>query len=485
MTTTIDINGTLILDQSSGPQDDDTAISNDLTGLSTIFKDYLTNLAGDLQLSAGQLSFAGDVEAAVSGAGFVTVNPDGATISKLFFSDASGDPLDGDQVIYNGSPLKTADGDSIYLHSYANGTIVLATTSATEGVGDVVAAFYLNVAGDNLSASIEMVTFEAIAHPDATNSDDRIDWTDILNVSSTGSVSFNFNSLDSGANLFVAVGTADAGLMVSGLEPVIKADGSTNTSDSDTIKTSQGGIDATIGVNNQMFDPGETAVFSFVKGQATGNFDDVDNVSYSDFIDVSDASIFISQTEGTPSTDYTLKIGAFSAGGANTDPETGRSYIDNDLPDPGPDLGQDTGDSALADDAPVDIVRVVVKNASNQVVVDTTVDTSTVTFNGDGTVTVSGLDTGFTVQFFTDDSGTQAVETFNRFQLTGVEGKFDVGRVDLSQGLSVTESVGDKLHIDDDGPSISTTGTEPTLTVDESTLNINDTKSFAANFSSA
>ncbi|RWD46065.1 MAG: hypothetical protein EOS36_32075, partial [Mesorhizobium sp.] len=170
MTTTIDINGTLILDQSSGPQDDDTAISNDLTGLSTIFKDYLTNLAGDLQLSAGQLSFAGDVEAAVSGAGFVTVNPDGATISKLFFSDASGDPLDGDQVIYNGSPLKTADGDSIYLHSYANGTIVLATTSATEGVGDVVAAFYLNVAGDNLSASIEMVTFEAIAHPDATNS---------------------------------------------------------------------------------------------------------------------------------------------------------------------------------------------------------------------------------------------------------------------------------------------------------------------------
>ncbi|TIV96212.1 MAG: hypothetical protein E5V85_18640, partial [Mesorhizobium sp.] len=458
MTTTIDINGTLILDQTSGPQDDDTAISNDLTGLSTTFKDFLNGLTGDLQLSAAQFSFADDVEAAVSGAGFVTVNPDSATISKLFFSDASGDPLDGDQVIYNGSPLKTADGDNIYLHSYANGTIVLATTSAIEGAGDVVAAFYLNVAGDNLSASIEMVTFEAIAHPVTTDSDDRIDWTDILNVSTTGSVSFNFNSLDSGANLFVAVGSADAGLMVSGLEPIIKANGTTNTSDSDTIKTSQGGIDATIGVNNQMFDPGETAVFSFIKGQATGNFDDVDNVSYSDFIDVSDASIFISQTEGTPSTDYTLKIGAFSAGGANTDPETGRSYIDNDL-NSGTNLGTDNGESALADDTPVDIVRVVVKNASNQVVVDTTVDTSTVTFNGDGTVTVSGLDTGFTVQFFTDDSGTQAVETFNRFQLTGVEGKFDVGRVDLSQGLSVTESVGDKLHIDDDGPSISTTGT--------------------------
>ncbi|TJV66454.1 MAG: hypothetical protein E5X80_05935, partial [Mesorhizobium sp.] len=38
---------------------------------------------------------------------------------------------------------------------------------------------------------------------------------------------------------------------------------------------------------------------------------------------------------------------------------------------------------------------------------------------------------------------------------------------------------------DDDGPSISTTGTEPTLTVDETVLTTDDTKSFAANFSSA
>ncbi|MBD9609863.1 DUF5801 repeats-in-toxin domain-containing protein, partial [Pseudomonas sp. PDM08] len=37
----------------------------------------------------------------------------------------------------------------------------------------------------------------------------------------------------------------------------------------------------------------------------------------------------------------------------------------------------------------------------------------------------------------------------------------------------------------DDAPSISTTGTEPTLTVDETVLATNDTKSFAANFSSA
>ncbi|MER8587244.1 hypothetical protein NKH19_18800, partial [Mesorhizobium sp. M1338] len=462
MTTTIDITGTLTLDQSSGQQTlldgNDTVIDSNLTGLSSAFQTFLNGLAGDLLLSAGQRAYADDVEAAVSGAGLVTVNPDGATISKLFFSDGSGAPLDGDQVIFNGSPLLTVDGDAIYLHSYANGTIVLATTSATEGVGDVVAAFYLKAAGDNLSAGIEMVTFEAIAHPDVTSSDDSIDWTDILNVSATGSTSFNFDNLASGNNLFVAVGTSGAGLVVSGIHPVIHADGTLDNS-GDNIKTSQGGIGATIGVNNQMFDPGETAVFSFVKGQAPGTYGDIDNMSYTDFIDVTDAALFISQTEGTPSTNFTVKIGAFSAGGATTAAESGRSYIDNNL-NSGANLGNDGGQSALADDAAVAIVRVIIKDGNGQVVTDTTVTNNFVTFNTvngipDGTITAQHLNDAYTVQWFTDNTGTQAVETFNRFQATAVVGKFDVGRVDLSQGVTVTESVGDKLHTDDDGPTVS------------------------------
>ncbi|ESY67623.1 hypothetical protein X742_13870 [Mesorhizobium sp. LNHC232B00] len=456
MTTTIDINGTLTLDQTSGAQSGDTAISSDLTGLSTAFKDFLNGLTGDLQLSAGQFAFADNVEAAVSGAGLVTVTPDGATISKLFFSDGSGNALDGDQVIYNGSPLLTVDGSQpIYLHSYANGTIVLATTSATEGVGDVVAAFYLNAAGNNLSASVEMVTFQAIAHPDTTNPDDAIDWTNLLNVSASGSTSFNFDNLASGNNLFVAVGTSGAGLVVSGIHPVIKADGTLDNS-GDNIKTSQGGVGATIGVNNQMFDPGETAVFSFVKGQAPGTYGDIDNMSYTDFIDVTDAKLFISQTEGSPGTNFTVKIGAFSAGGASTSPEAGRSYIDNNLAS-GANLGNDAGQSALADDSAVAIVRVVIRDGNGGLVTDTTATNGFVTFNADGTITAQHLNDAYTVQWFTDNSATQAVETFNRFQATAVVGKFDVGRVDLSQGVTVTESVGDKLHTNDDGPTAALT----------------------------
>ena len=49
-----------------------------------------------------------------------------------------------------------------------------------------------------------------------------------------------------------------------GKNPVLNADG-TFTNASNTINTSQGGGPTTIGVNNQMFDPGEGAYFTFVK----------------------------------------------------------------------------------------------------------------------------------------------------------------------------------------------------------------------------
>ncbi|EJT82962.1 hypothetical protein PPS11_41510 [Pseudomonas putida S11] len=48
-----------------------------------------------------------------------------------------------------------------------------------------------------------------------------------------------------------------------------------------------------------------------------------------------------------------------------------------------------------------------------------------------------------------------------------------------------TLNIGQNLVFKDDGPSISTTGTEPVLTVDETDLTTNATQSFAANFTSA
>ncbi|WP_240047822.1 DUF5801 repeats-in-toxin domain-containing protein, partial [Pseudomonas sp. JV241A] len=51
--------------------------------------------------------------------------------------------------------------------------------------------------------------------------------------------------------------------------------------------------------------------------------------------------------------------------------------------------------------------------------------------------------------------------------------------------VQATLNIGQNLVFKDDGPSISTTGTEPTLTVDETVLATNATQSFAANFTSA
>ena len=100
---------------------------------------------------------------------------------------------------------------------------------------------------------------------------------------------FDFNSLHSGSNLFGTVGDADNALIVIAENPVIGADGVFSTSPNGVIKTSQGGIEATIGVNSQMVDPGEGAYFTYAKNPNT-NFlgsnlsqteaNDADNILY-------------------------------------------------------------------------------------------------------------------------------------------------------------------------------------------------------------
>src|SRR5204863_5772444 len=137
------------------------------------------------------------------------------------------------------------------------------------------------------SAKVWTVQLEAISNPDTTNFDDPVSAAG-LGVAAGVSTSFNFNELPSGQNLFGMLGDAATGLIVFGNAPVINADG-TFTNASNTINTSQGGGGTTIGVNNQMFDPGEAARFTLVKNPNTnflsGNLDsneadDADNMQF-------------------------------------------------------------------------------------------------------------------------------------------------------------------------------------------------------------
>ena len=495
------IGGPLTNDQTIGIQDDDDAIGSNLSGLSERFQDFLNrtaispapNMPSSLQLDSGQLTFADNAEALITGAAFVTVNAaQTETVSDLFFSDGSGALLNGDKVLIDDDgdpttdrvPLKTVSGSEIFLHSYDNGDIVLATTSATADAGDVVAAFYLKEAGDHKSASIEMVTFMAIAHPDSGDPDDPIDWTDLLNVSSKGSISFDFDNLESGNFLWAAVGNEAAGLLVTGQDlnvvdsggkqgDIIKG-GSSDPSDS--VNTSQGGIGATIGINaqhftdgpkvNQQDTDGSIAVFTLTTGfvplpasgdgQATGI--NVKQIDYVNYINTSSVDVFISQTTGNA--DAKMKISLVNASFV---PDASTPDPDDGTPEEGfagvnPYIGNDTLDTALKNDSDVLVGSVTIGNFTWNwddagIVAGVTQGTgaSAITVSIDGNdVIVDGVTTADTITV-TARSG-----TFNRFDIQGLAGTadFDIGRIDIDNVTGDTAAVGGSLIVDDDGPKI-------------------------------
>lgn len=165
----INIVGDLVLDQSAGLQDDDVAISVDAItgdisgGLDAAFLTYLNGLT----LSAAQLAFADTAEAA-SQVGLVTVSPAaGENVVELEFA-----PLTN-----MSSGQFTVDGDEIFLTTAQNGSAVEAWAG-----GNLVAAFYIIPNAGNTSATVQMITFEAIDHPLNPQPDDRVNFSDILKV---------------------------------------------------------------------------------------------------------------------------------------------------------------------------------------------------------------------------------------------------------------------------------------------------------------
>jgi hypothetical protein len=449
-----------------------------LGGFVTAFNTALDGtLLDGFVLTDAQKVFAATNDGASSSTSFITVTTTaGETVSDLFFSDSSGNPLSGAQV----AGMQTLDGSNVYL--WSSGNFAIATTSATLGQGQIVAAFYLNEAANHLSAQVQMVTFTALKHPVTTNPDDALNFTDVLQVSAAGSTSFDFNTLQSGDFLWVAVdgatgGSAGGAVLVTGGNPQV--DSSTNkiTNTSDDIHVSQGGDGTTIGVNNQLFDnAGETAVFTLVKNLATlpsgvtgagGSYTvdpnthdaKLEGISYQDYLNVVGSGVYISQSQGTPTLPKSLEVKLLNAGPG---PEAGTNYI------PG-----------LASDASVNVGTVTIKDdaghvvgtwgagglASGTGVANTSPNgstTVTVTINGN-TLDVSGVLGQYTVDW------TAASGTFNRFDVTWEAGKFDLGRVDIIQGAAAHVGVGSDLVVQDSGPSVAPTlVTNATVSVDES-----------------
>lgn len=522
-------NGELQHDQSSGLQKDDLAFTllggamlpydqTDLLAdndLPDDFENFLeglsTSITSDQWSNAIDYGYAYDDGGDVGADYFLTVSSDeGESVTDLHFSDNDGELFDGDIATYDGNPIYVAgETDPIYLYSFDGGDILIGSTQApgTVDIDDastldgsqIVFAYYLEetVDGDGnvVGADIWGVTFQPIEHfsdGDDSNGeyDDAIDFGDFLHVTAEATLSFSFDTLESGKFLWVAVGDDEHGLLVTGKDLHVQDPGHSKEGDringgqdpSDAVNTSQGGQEATIGINNQLWVPGNEGVFTLVRGftalgdgpDATGN--NVNEINYDDtdpYINTHGAGIFISQTQGNAPIGFEVEI--FSAGvddalDVTYEPEEGFGYID-----PAGTSGGD-GDNgtspAFEDDLAVDVKTVSVYDENMQLVAMWDVDVdgsgpvtkSGITVEIDGNwIDVSGLSVLYTVKWTAYEG-----DTFNRFTLEATEGKFDVGKVLVDEGVKITQNIGEDVLIYDDGPSAVITDTGIAVVHDES-----------------
>src|SRR5262249_498897 len=216
-------------------------------------------------------------------------------------------------------------------------------------------------------------------------------------------VSFNFDQLASGSSFFGTVGTTPDALPVIPPKPQIDPNPNRQSSPDGVLKASQGGHGATIGVNSQMFDPGEGAYFTYITGPSLiGLSDNANNIAYTGTETATSASARISQTQSGSLA--TMKITAYDIG----DAPQGPAFVTS-LP-----LGANPpGGTQVA------ITSVKVFDAAHNDVTGTKVSIT------GGVATVSGLDSGFTIQWTTS-------APHDRVLINGVAGKFDVGRFDIT-----------------------------------------------------
>lgn len=478
----------LTYDQSAGaqtpPDGDETDVtlaSGELDGLDAGFETFLAGLG----LSTGQKDFAVLADAASSSADFISVSADGGeTFNDLKLVADSSTAL---------TTITTLGGDSIYVHVDASGDYATLWTSSDDS-GRIVGAIALtgetidNVTDHTAEAGVQMVFFEAITQTDTNDDDETVSLSDVLKVAVDTAVSFNFEQLDAGNFLWAAVGDAGAAMLITGEDLNVKNAGSpsqignmvTGGADgSDSVNTSKAS-DTTIGINAQHFAPtnigdGATGVFTFVTGFApldsaspvyTGG--NVNQIDYADYVNVSSASIFISQVTGSGDTSIHFSLweaggGEGTAGVDGADHETGDLNPEEGYSGANSYIGNEDSDTHLKDDCPVNVASVEITRGATTYTFTGAGGTQaglTVTIDGND-VTVDGALADDAIKLIAeDDAGSDLDGTFNRIDIQALEGSasFDIGHIDLTSGGLTSADLGNHLFVDDDGPSIDPSG---------------------------
>ena len=427
----------------SGDKDDNDIV---VASLPSVFSEWLTDLGADP---------SGAIGAALSGYDGTNIDEDEelnvltvdatGTISNLAFVDANGDPLDGLD-----SGLTTVDGNTIFLYTDAdNDNIVLGRegdgTGTADPDGNIVLAVYLEANADNTAAKIWTVQYEpTISHPDTDDPDDAVNLDDKLFVAATQDLEFDASNAPSGQNLFIMFGDgnitdgdAEVGVVATGKNPINQSDDPSAITSGDTINTSQAGGPTTFGVDNQMLNEGEGIYFTFVSGPdpeytvpdlTPGEADVEANIQFTALQDSRGASFDVVQLQAGKTAVVTLTAYANS----DLDP-SGENFVD-----------------AFANDTPVDITSVDVFDFDGGGEVD-------ITDNLNGTFTISGIEAGDTINYFTDGDHNRILIENDGDGRGKDSADFDIGGFTLIEVTQETAEVGDKVFFEDDGPTVDLT----------------------------
>ncbi|UVL21929.1 DUF5801 repeats-in-toxin domain-containing protein [Pseudomonas donghuensis] len=453
-----------------------------ISALPSAFATRLTALGAGTATDAALSGYTGAVGNTGSDAFTITAAP-GASVTDVSFTDSLGAPLNGLD-----SGLDTLDGTSILLYTDTNNNILLGRAGGPAGA--IVFAAYIQESGSPVTGGkIWTVEYQPLKHPDASNPDDALNLLNKVFIGTSQDLVFSLANAPSGQNLFLMFTTAnptvvddggvlritDPTIIATGKNPADQSSGA-NITTGDTINTSQAGGPTTFGTNNQMIVEQEGIRFSFVTGARQNvtipNLDqneaDVEaNIDFTNVFNTRSATFDVVQLQSGKSA--VVKISAFS-----TAAEPGANFINGYV-----------GDASVA----IGNVRVI--NISTGLVIENSDgsanDPAIVISFASGVATITGVKAGYRIEYTTTaDHNRVLIENGAAVDAKGNNhADFDIGGFKLLQASTTTAEIGSKMIFEDDGPSISTTGTEPTLTVDETVLATDATQSFAANFTSA
>ncbi|RYE46594.1 MAG: hypothetical protein EOP24_14185, partial [Hyphomicrobiales bacterium] len=458
----------VVLDESQGLQNTGVpAADEDNNDNDIVYTDLPAAFAARL-FGAGQLNLS-SAFAQANGAAqndFISLT-EGSTLTGFVMSN--GDPLlaydagTADPTTGVLAGFTTVDGEAIYLFADEATGLGPSMFLGVDVNGDIVLAGYIEADG-----TISTVQFEAITNPDSGDHDDPVDLSGLLDVAASGTIDFDFDDLPSSNNLFATLGASPDGpaIVIFGADIHLQADG-TPTNTSDMMFMSQAGPNATIGMNNQMFNPGDAAFFAYVNdvnadflsgwepdGLTGTEADDADNALYTGgTLDVTAAQFTIAQIQGNGTGSMTLTTYLGAA-------DTARDLLTGPI------------DGATSPN----IIMVKVTIGGTTTTFDSDADPAVSGFDvsglGTATVTLTGVDDGYLIEFVTDSE-------HNRVKIEGTAGKFDIGGFTITEGVTTHVPVGDRIVFEDDGPSVGDGEGTPALTVDDSDFVTNDSASYA------